>query len=519
MNCREHFKPEFVNFLVRENIKTEKGDPLNFKSHYFLLDIYQDFSPLQVWYKAAQLGLSTTEIVKSLWLAHEQKMDIIYTLPTSDFAAEFVSTKVNRMIQANDIFQDWTKDRNTVEQKQVGQSVIYYRGAQIGKQAISVTSDLNIHDEIDRSDQAVIETYLSRLQHSKFKWRWHFSNPSLEGNGVSRNWGMSDQKHYFIKCSRCGKWQFMSFPESFDIDKKIYICKKCKQPLREEDRLFGEWIRKYKDRDWSGYWMPLFLAPWVQADEIIQKEQENTKEYFYNFVLGLPYRDNNATITQDVIFSHLKNEQPPLCEDDNLVMGCDSGIVKHWVMWNKYGMIDCGKTENWEDVELLILKYPRMTVCIDAMPDITEPRRIRKKYGDRIFLAFAGSNATAIDIVRFGEDENFGNVYVDRHRMIQHLVGEMVGGRIPFYGNQYKWQEYADHWKSMYRIIEKDKSDREKMLWKSKNGKDHYVTAAIYARCVMSRNNTGKSKTFGGVSESRLSRFGIKKEGAITFDN
>lgn len=54
--------------------------------------------------------------------AHEQKMDIIYTLPTSDFAAEFVSTKVNRMIQANDIFQEWTKDRNTVEQKQTSRS-------------------------------------------------------------------------------------------------------------------------------------------------------------------------------------------------------------------------------------------------------------------------------------------------------------------------------------------------------------------------------------------------------------
>lgn len=58
---------------------------------------------------------------------------------------------------------------------------------------------------IDRSDQSVIETYQSRLQHSKYKWRWNFSNPSLEGNGVSRYWDMSDQKHYFIKCSRCGK--------------------------------------------------------------------------------------------------------------------------------------------------------------------------------------------------------------------------------------------------------------------------------------------------------------------------
>ena len=264
--------------------------------------------------------------------------------------------------------------------------------------------------------------------------------------------------------------------------------------------------------------MPLFLAPWVTAAEIIEKEEKNTKEYFYNFVLGLPYKDNNATITPDVIFNNLKNENNPE-DEDTLVMGCDSGIVKHYVLQNKFGMVECGKTENWEDIELLLLKHPKMTAVIDAMPDITEPRRIRKKYGDRVFLVFTGSNNSAMDIVRYGEDENFGNVYMDRHRMIQHLVGEMVSSRIPFYGNQYKWQEFSEHWGSMYRIIEKDKSEKEKMLWKSKNGKDHFVMAMCYARTAMSRNTSGKSKTFGSNTNiDKLSKkYGIKKEGQVTF--
>ena len=50
-------------------IKTEVGRKLDFKKHLFLFDIYNDFSSLQVIYKAAQIGFSTLAIIKSLWLA------------------------------------------------------------------------------------------------------------------------------------------------------------------------------------------------------------------------------------------------------------------------------------------------------------------------------------------------------------------------------------------------------------------------------------------------------------------
>ena len=41
--------------------------------------------------------------------------------------------------------------------------------------------------------------------------------------------------------------------------------------------------------EYSGYWIPLLLAPWITAKEILDYKADKTEEYFYNKVLGLPY--------------------------------------------------------------------------------------------------------------------------------------------------------------------------------------------------------------------------------------
>ena len=76
-------------------IKNEQGVKLDFQDHAFLWDIYSDMSPVQAIMKAAQIGFSTTAIIKSLWLAHSKKMDMIYTLPTYSDVHDFVSSKVS----------------------------------------------------------------------------------------------------------------------------------------------------------------------------------------------------------------------------------------------------------------------------------------------------------------------------------------------------------------------------------------------------------------------------------------
>src|SRR3990167_358780 len=137
-------------WIVENQIKNERGEPIDFRNHLFLYDIYSDFSPKLVCYKAAQVGFSTLAILKKFFVAYKRGMDLIYTLPTQGDVYDFVGGKVNRIIAANPILQEYVKDRDTMEQKRVGNNVVYYRGTFTEKQALMVPSDWNIHDEEDR---------------------------------------------------------------------------------------------------------------------------------------------------------------------------------------------------------------------------------------------------------------------------------------------------------------------------------------------------------------------------------
>ena len=70
-----------VLWVLQHDIKTSDGKPFEFTKHKFMVDFLNDLSPLQVLLKPPQIGASETEIVKSFFVAHQLKKDIIYTLP------------------------------------------------------------------------------------------------------------------------------------------------------------------------------------------------------------------------------------------------------------------------------------------------------------------------------------------------------------------------------------------------------------------------------------------------------
>ena len=52
-------------WIKKEDIKNEKGDPIEFNTHPFLIHIYADQSQYLTIMKAAQVGLSTLSILKN----------------------------------------------------------------------------------------------------------------------------------------------------------------------------------------------------------------------------------------------------------------------------------------------------------------------------------------------------------------------------------------------------------------------------------------------------------------------
>ena len=474
------------SWIITNQIKNEKGDTIEFSKHKYLFHPYSDTSKNLVIMKAAQVGASTMEIIKNIYDIRRQKMDCIYTLPTQDDVNEFVGGKVNRIIQQNPVLQAWTKEKDTIEQKKFGESMIYFRGTWTAKQAIMITADRLVHDEIDSSKQDIVSDYQSRIQHSKFKEIHVFSHPSAPGIGVDKYWKLSDQKHWFIKCPHCKEEQFMNWPESFDLDRKLYICKFCKAELSDHDRCQGRWVKKFKEAKYSGYWIPAFISPMMSAAEIIDKynDPKVTEEFFYNKVLGLPYAGSGNVVSQEMIFQNLTdkvNEQK-----GRIVIGVDTGVDIRFVIGNEQGIFYFGQCKSYDDLERYLKRWERAVMVIDQGGDIIGSRQLREQYPGRVFLCFYQKDKSNKELTTWGKDKEIGKVRADRNRMIQLVIDEFTDKRITINGTENDWYDYWLHWSHIYRVKEENNLGVMEYKW-LRSDRDDWVHATVYWRIGMGR--------------------------------
>ena len=485
-------------------ILNEKGDPIEFINHLFLYDIYRDQSDKLVCMKAAQIGFSTLAILKNMYDARYRKMDIIYTLPTDTDVSVFVGGKVNRIIANNPILLEYTQDKDSVEQKQIGQSMLYFRGTWTKKSAIMVSADRLVHDQKDSSKQDVIRDYQSRLQHSKYKQTHLFSHPSVPNSGVDIEWQLSDQKEWFIVCPHCNHEQFLNWntedPQqmSIDIERREFVCKKCKGVLSSSDRAVGRWIAQNPGAEWSGYHISFLMAPWITAIEIVDKynDPKQSMDYFYNKVLGLPYAGSGNAVTEDTILGVVTNDKNR--HEGRLVVGVDTGKKLHYVVGNKQGLVGYGEMNDYtpdevnklplkETLEYFLQTFPDSIMVIDQGGDIIGPRKLRAKYPGRVFLCHYTKDRKTMQIIRWGEKDESGNVLVDRNRMIQLVIDEFQEKRLNLFQNEKNdWYDYWLHWSHIYRTREEDELGIPQSVW-HRSDRDDWVHATVYWRVGIDR--------------------------------
>lgn len=492
-----------IAWIAHNQIKNEKGEPIEFTDHPFLYDIYRDRSDKLVVTKAAQVGLSTLEVLRNHFDARTKKMDIIYTLPTDADVGVFVSGKVNRIIANNPCMLADVKDKDSIEQKAVHDSMIYFRGTWTKKAAIMITADRLVHDEKDSSKQDVIADFQARLEHSKMRQTHVFSHPSVPNNGVDVEWQMSDQKEWFVTCKKCGKEQYLSWntedPKkmSIDLEKQIFVCKGCHAEITDDDRRQGRWVQKYKDKEWSGYHVSALMSPRKSAKDIIDKYEEvmkgkQTMDYFYNKILGLPYSGGGNSVPQEAILGSVTAETN--LYQGRMVIGVDTGVKLRYVLGNRQGLLGYGEMTDYmpdevnkldlkDTIEYFLKKFDNSVMVIDQGGDIIGSRKLAKKYPGRVFLCHYAKDRKTMQLIRWGSGEESGNVVVDRNRLIQLVIDEFKDGRVKLYrGDQNAWYDYWLHWSHIYRTVEEDKTTQMPQYVWMRSDRDDWVHATVYWR-------------------------------------
>lgn len=506
-------------WITLNGFVNEYNKPLEFTNHRFLIDYMADDHPVIVTKKAAQIGMTVAETLKSIHLAAYRKMNIAHTLQTSDVIKGFVAPKVNPIVQYNPKIKELlTVDSESL--KQFGQNFIYYRGAQAESQAINITIDSLIIDEYDRSNQKVVEMYQSRLDASEFKWRRYFSNPSAIGFGVDGLYEKSDQRHWFVTHS-CGHRAYMDFEQNedshyVDLEQSIYVCGKCHGEITDRERINGEWVVKYPGRPWHGYWVSQLMCPWISAAHIVEKYNMNSIEYFNNFVLGKAYTPTDLIVSRENILAATEIKLIPKLQ---VAIGVDVGHTKHWVAGTPDGVFDMGKTESWEEIEKIFLMYNGVMV-IDAMPDFTIPKQLMERYKGKVFICYYKQDTQNAGVIRFKEGKDYGVVHADRTKMFDLLATEINDKRMKF--RTQPSEEYMTHWGNIFRTTEIDSKGFERGVWTHDSSRpDHFPHATAYMRMALSRQiGRGMGMDFAEPLSSKPSKKMalVDSRGQLTFD-
>ena len=474
-----------------------------------MLDIYSDRALIQVIRKGSQVGASTMEILRTFHSARFLGINQIYTLPTVDNVGEFVKSKVNRMIKANPCIREGVspKDIDSIEQKQIGKAFVFFKGTHTEKEAIMLSSDRNIHDELDKSKPEVIQDYTSRMGYSEIRSQHYFSTPTIPDFGIAKLFDQSDQKHWRFNCPHCHYRQHMEWEKNVDFDRAIYVCQNCRKEITPKQiSELGSWEARFPGEPISGYWISQMICPWRTAADLIKElEDAEDEQYFYNFILGLPYLSAEQKIEASLFLRNITDKEAS--GEDYNVAGMDTGgginqgnKGNHIIIGNDKGIFWAGILKDkkdsddkiitrWQQAEELIQFYDIRLMVADAQPYTEEAQALAKKFPYRVYLNWFKDDPKMLEVSRFGDEkkkrpEEFEDeikVLTSKNRIIDDLLSALRRGEIPFAlpKDAPTFKLLIEHAQRLYARTVTDKLGQEKREWASL-GVDDFFFALVY---------------------------------------
>jgi hypothetical protein len=518
------------------NYTTYRRRPFSFRRFPFQEKIAGDDHPALTVIKCSQIGLTEIQVRKFFaMLRRNNGISGIFSLPNDDMRKRLYTTRMSPILQVDNIFNPPAGEKPVRRQDlvQIGDSFGYITGCTEGE-ATSIPADMLFHDELDLSPQEIIGLYQSRLQGSDMKITQSFSTPTFMGYGVDRQYSLSDQHQYLVRCEGCNHWQFPIFDHRFicvpkldlevekltdltaeqiadlDLTGAFIKCEKCSKPLDLGDREKREWIASMPSRThMRGYKVNPFSTDRLSLDYIFHqlsqyKEKENLKG-FYNTVLGEPFTESSAQIQKHEIEKCFGPPNPPdVGSDVAAYMGIDMGQMCHIVIvldnddqgkepFVYFDIVNIHQLS--ERIAELRKVYPMLIQgCVDRYPYTPTVDAYRDATNGLIMPIHFGGNS--IIAPRTDEGDNLIYYTANRTVTLDRVRTAIVNNDAVLSG----YGPYRETIITHLRDLVRDESPEKEPEWKKLNGNDHFFFAMGYALLakrvsnhMFVRNYTGKS--------------------------
>lgn len=503
-----------------------EGKSFSFKGHEYQKDIIDDPAKTLYCVKSAQTGMTEIFARWALGAAVTQEnFTIITTFPASADAQKFAAARLQPVIDSSPaIRHSLSKHVDSVELKKFGEnSFIYTRGTFSETGALSVPADLLIHDEVDKSDQDNLATYVSRLQHKPTKMRRLFSTPTVEKFGISACAANSKRKRQLWTCSHCNHTWLPSFEEDIHIPgwdrpkKEItkqnikdvrwaeakMLCPSCLK-VPDSDVSYRQWVVEnlHDNYDDVTYYVTPFTAPSFLTPPYLVKAVADFSKWseYCNQVLGLTAEDQDESLTRTDVENSLV--QADLTDSGVHYMGVDMGLLCRITVGRQVvngpflvvhrEFVSYTKLEARKDE--LIRQYRIVGSVYDAFPYTDIITRITDYDPNARGAVYVNKKSTELYVLKDQDEDveegklNIRAIHINREIAFDHLMTMFKERRI-FVQKSEKDEEWLNQMLDMKRVQQFDKHGGLVYKWVKTTGNDHYHHSLLY--CVMASMLSG----------------------------
>lgn len=519
--------------------------PFSYDGHEYQQRILSDTSQEVNVRKCSQVGISEVSSRKALALVNVlSPYTVCYTLPTASFAATFMRTRIDPIINSCEAMKGNINSTNdNSELKQFGDSFLYLKGAASSNAPISIPVDHLIHDEWDFSDQEVLGQYTSRLTHSPWKKVDRFSTPTLPGYGIDLKMQESRRHFLFCRCNHCNHFFIPSYYDHVKIpgyyrdlreinkqvlsiikwEEAVLLCPRCgKEPSLLPQ--YREWVCENASERHvaAGYQVSPFDAPRIITPGSLVKASTSyaRRQDFDNFNLGLAAEDNEATLTREDFAKIFQIVE--VGSGYSYVMGIDVGNVYHFVI---------GAVDGWgrlivvhtEQVPMGLArkkyaefkqKWPIICTVIDSAPHAETVMALQA--GDPNLYASVYMRSKSILTHHVVDKENepdkakefVRQVNVNRSRAFDAYM-EFLRAQMLTIVESAEKENIIMHHCSMKRVKLFDSDSGEAVFsWQKTDGNDHYHHAFLY--CWLASKIKGLFKATAPLPIGKIGKFRVR---------
>lgn len=467
-NVWEEFKPverylpsgarvSLREWIARSNISL-RGKSYSTDKHQYLEKIIDDTHVYQVFRKGAQVGISTTVLLKSMWIADCLGRKCVYYFQNDKAVEDFSNDYCMPLLESSPYLNSRLRTTNNMGLKQIGPGTLYLRGLGFSKakgRVKSIDADCIVLDELDEARPESVAFAADRLMASDLQWVIALSQPSLPGFGIDKEFQVTDQHFWHCKCEKCGHWTCLdlTFPEcmkpipsnlerSFPDGATHYRgCMRCGAHLNMAN---GDWVAKHPMRPRRGYHLSQLFsqikpqafpnkATKIMADYDSAKNSQLEMIRFSISILGWPHAGGNAKVT-DELLNWCEGEHGFSLSDTDTFMGIDQGdtltIVIGMLSGNRFHIVWLEETEDWNRLDYLMNQFGVRGAVIDALPNKHSAKQFCSRWPNRAWIQYLQTKELRIGDELFENRVSIPTVNTDRTASLDSMIDRMERGEI-----------------------------------------------------------------------------------------